>query len=98
MTPYAHDYLLRYKQASKALPDTCDDNTQHIAPRVIELASSIKEWHDARPIPERWQAIQLGRLAARFGASREIAAAALHYAGWIEVKHGNCSLWAAPIK
>lgn len=65
----------------------------HISSRVIDLAEQIKAWHDTRPIPNRWYPVQLGRLAAQLGASRELTASALHYAGWVEKRIGASSFW-----
>lgn len=64
--------------------------------RVIELAEKINAWHDKRPVPERWQPVILGRIAALFGVTRELAAAGLQYAGWQEKRIGTTSLWQAP--
>ncbi|MEI8363799.1 MAG: hypothetical protein WCG35_11365, partial [Betaproteobacteria bacterium] len=35
--------------------------------RVIKLAEQINTWHDKRPVPERWNPVMLGRIAALFG-------------------------------
>jgi hypothetical protein len=70
--------------------------TQHqsqASTRVIELADQIKAWHETRPIPDRWYPVQLGRAAAQFGVSRELAATALQYANWKEKRTGATSLW-----
>jgi hypothetical protein len=40
----------------------------------------------------------LGRIAALFGVSRELAAAALQYAGWKETRKSTASLWLPPTK
>lgn len=64
--------------------------------RVIELAEKINKWHDKRPVPERWQPVILGRIAALFGVTREQAAAGMQYAGWQEKRTGTSSLWQAP--
>lgn len=67
--------------------------TIDISPSVIELAERLMKWHEKRPAPERWQPIQLGRMAAMFGTSRELMAAALQYAGFKESKTSATSLW-----
>jgi hypothetical protein len=64
--------------------------------RVINLAHKINEWHESRQVPERWQPVMLGRIAALFGVSRELAAAALQYAGWKEKRIGASSYWLPP--
>jgi len=66
---------------------------QLVSPRIVELAGNIKMWHDTRPCPERWQEISLGRIAAHFNVSREVAAAALQYAGWVEKRVSASSVW-----
>lgn len=71
-------------------------NPSHPTQRVIELAGRIATWHETRPVPDRWQPVLLGRVAARFGTCRELAAAALAYAGWTENRIGVGSWWTAP--
>lgn len=87
---YVHDFLekLRNTKPTEAL-----EQQSHISNRVIELANQIKAWHDTRPVPERWHPVQLGRLAAQFNVSRELAAASLGHAGWIETRSGTHSFW-----
>lgn len=89
------DFLSRYHSAAS---NDKSSYYQSIEPtqRVIDLATRINQWHDTRPVPERWQPVQLGRLAAQFGVTRETAAAALEYAGWKETKSGATSLWTPP--
>ncbi len=74
-------------------------STKHVEPtqRVMDLANLITQWHATRAVPERWQSVQLGRIAAQFGATRETTAAALIYAGWKEVRQGATSVWNAPV-
>lgn len=87
---YVHDFLeqLRNTKPSEAL-----EQQSHVSNRVIELTDQIKAWHDTRPIPDRWHAVQLGRLAAQLNASRELTATALGYAGWVEKQIGTHKLW-----
>ena len=65
--------------------------------RVTTLANQINTWHETRSVPERWQPVMLGRIAALFGISRELAATGLHYAGWKENRIGAASLWQPTI-
>lgn len=90
---------------SGLLEDRSDFNSPQIeqshlkvSERVVNLAHQLTAWHDARPVPERWNPVQLGRLAATLGVSNELIAAALQYAGWTERKQSTYSLWAAPVK
>lgn len=74
---------------------------QHAPPvvptqRVIELAAQINAWHKTLPVPECWQPLQLGRIAATFGVTREMAASALKYGRWKEQRQGATSLWHLP--
>ncbi|PPC93909.1 MAG: hypothetical protein CTY33_05900 [Methylotenera sp.] len=86
---YVHDFLetLRNSKSTEV------NEQSHVSIRVIELADQINAWHDTRPIPERWQPIKLGRLAAQLDASRELTAAALEQAGFYEKRIGTNSLW-----
>jgi hypothetical protein len=87
---YVHDFLERLRSPSSNEEPPL---TPHVSNHVIELAEKINAWHDARPVPERWQPVQLGRLAALFNVSRELTAVALGYAGWVEKKRSAQSLW-----
>lgn len=87
---YVHDFLEKLKNSK---PTETLEQQSHVSTRVIELADQIKAWHDTRPIPERWQPIQLGRFAAQLNASRELTATALRYAGWVEKQTGTHKLW-----
>lgn len=61
--------------------------------KIVHLSEQINSWHKTLPLPIRWQPLQLGRIAARFNVSRELAATALQYGGWIEKRIGNISYW-----
>lgn len=87
---YVHDFLEKLRNTKHFQEQ---EQQSHVSNRVIELADQIKAWHDTRPIPERWQPVQLGRLAAQFNASRELTAAVLGYAGWVEKQIGTHKLW-----
>lgn len=87
------NYVENFLKILKQSPSQEMQHQSHISSRVIELADQIKAWHDTRPVPDRWHPVQLGRLAAQFSVSREVAAAALGYAGFIEKKSGTHSLW-----
>ena len=93
-------YMSKFKQKlhTASLPKQIEQSHQQVSEKVINLAHQLAVWHDARPVPERWNPVQLGRLAATFGASNEVMAATLQYAGWTERKQSTYSLWAAPIK
>ncbi|MDP3087085.1 MAG: hypothetical protein Q8M99_02665 [Methylotenera sp.] len=65
--------------------------------RLTSLANQINAWHDKRTVPERWNPVMLGRIAALFGVTRELAAMAMLSTGWKERKTGTTSLWLAPI-
>lgn len=65
-----------------------------VSERVVLLAENITRWHAERKAPERWQPVQLGRLAAMLCESREITAATLIYIGWKEKKVAKASLWS----
>jgi hypothetical protein len=93
-------YISKFQQNlhSAALPKQIEQSHPQVSEKVINLAHQLAAWHDARLVPERWQPVQLGRLAATFGVSNEVMAAALQYAGWAETKKSTYSLWAAPIK
>jgi predicted ATPase len=70
------------------------NNTQSaISSKVIQTAELINRWHKTLTLPERWYPLQLGRVAAQFGVSRELAASALVYGGWIEYRSGSTSFW-----
>jgi hypothetical protein len=86
-------YVQKFKESLKTYASQDAQHQSHVSPRVIELAQQIKAWHDTRPVPDRWYPVQLGRLAAQLGASRELAAAALQYAGWVERRIGAGSFW-----
>lgn len=68
-----------------------------LSPRVVKLAEQINAWHDKRTVPERWNPVMLGRIAALFGVTRELAAAGMQYAGWKENRTGNASMWQPSI-
>ena len=87
---YVHDFLEKLKNH---IPIVEQEQQSHVSTRVIELADQIKAWHDTRPIPDRWQPVQLGRLAAQLNASRELTAAALGYTGWVEKRVGAHKVW-----
>jgi hypothetical protein len=61
--------------------------------KIVHLSKLINTWHKTLPLPNRWQPLQLGRIATRFNVSRELAATALQYGGWIERRIGNISYW-----
>lgn len=65
----------------------------NVSAKVIRLAEQIQAWHKTIPLPDRWDPLQLGRIAARFNASRELAASALQYGGWVEKRIGTTSYW-----
>ena len=87
---YVHDFLEKLKNHT---PTVEQKQQSLVSNRVIELADQIKAWHDTRPIPDRWQPVQLGRIAAQLNASRELTATALMYVGWIEKRVGAQKLW-----
>lgn len=75
--------------------------TQHVPPvvptqRVIDLAAQINTWHRSLPVPDCWHPLPLGRTAAMFGVTREMAASALRHGGWKEQRAGATSLWHLP--
>jgi hypothetical protein len=86
-----------YSERLRALLVTQQSHTKAPSKRVINLAQQINEWHEKRQVPERWQPVMLGRIAALFGVSRELAATALQYAGWKETRKSNTSLWQPTI-
>lgn len=89
-----HSYSNKLKSCMERFKDA---NVQVApAPRILQLAHGIEKWHATRNIPERWQPVVLGRVAALFGVSREVAAAALTVAGWLETRSSGRSLWQAP--
>lgn len=71
---------------------------QHQVPtkRVIDLSEKIIKWHTTLPVPDCWQPVALGRIAALFGVSREIAANALQHGNWKETRQAAHSLWLPP--
>lgn len=92
------NYVQNFKNKVRAEELKCsitkhDKEQSHVSSRVVELAQQIKAWHDTRPVPDRWHPVQLGRLAAQLGASRELTASALQYAGWVETRIGAGSFW-----
>ena len=87
---YVHDFLEKLKNHTPTLEQ---EQQSLVSNRVIELADQIKAWHDTRPIPDRWHAVQLGRIAAQLNASRDLTATALKYSGWVENRIANQSLW-----
>jgi hypothetical protein len=93
-------YLSKFKQKLDAasLPKQIEQSYPQVSEKVVNLAHQLDVWHDARPVPERWNPVQLGRLAATLGVSNELIAAALQYAGWTERKQSTYSLWVAPIR
>jgi len=93
-------YMSKFKQKlhTTSLPKQIEQSHPYVSEKVINLANEITAWHDARPVPERWNSVQMGRLAATLGASNELIAAALQYAGWTERKQSTFSLWTAPTK
>lgn len=72
---------------------TPSNDAPAVSEKVILLADRFVMWHRLQPLPERWEPQQLGRIAAVFGVSRELMAAALHYAGWVEHRTGTTSYW-----
>ena len=86
---YVRDFLEKMKKHTPIQ----NEQQSYVSSRVIELADQINAWHETRPIPERWNPVQLGRLAAQFDTSREALANALHYGGWIETRKGSFSYW-----
>jgi hypothetical protein len=80
-------FIEHYKEANIQVAPTT---------RILQLALDIEKWHAGRNVPERWQPVVLGRVAALFGVSREVAAAALTVAGWLETRSAGRSLWQAP--
>lgn len=91
---FLQDFKNRLSTAQAVTPQQKPTVEQaKISPRVIELASQINSWHKTLPLPDRWYPLQLGRIAAQFGASRELTAAALVYGGWKEFRSGATSLW-----
>ena len=83
--------LTSHRDIAKSAPDPLRPSE-----RVLNLARQLAAWHDTRPVPDRWHPLLLGRVAARFGASRELAAAALIHAGWNENRISAGSWWTAP--
>jgi hypothetical protein len=82
-----------YSERLRALLVTQQSQLKAPSKHVINLAQQINEWHENRQVPERWQPVMLGRIAALFGVSRELAAAALQYAEWKETRKSTTSLW-----
>lgn len=72
---------------------TPSNDASAVSEKVIQLADRFVMWHRLQPLPERWEPQQLGRIAAVFGVSRELMAAALKHAGWVEHKTGATSYW-----
>ena len=93
-------YLSKFKQKldTASLPKSIEQSEMQVSEKVVNLANQLTKWHDARPVPERWNPVQLGRLAATLGTTNELIAAALQYAGWTEKKQSTFSLWVAPTK
>lgn len=87
-----------YSERLKTMLVTQQSHIKAPSSRVINLAHQIDEWHENRQVPERWQPVMLGRIAALFGVTRELAAAALQYAGWKETRKSTTSLWLPPTK
>lgn len=90
-----HQNLRNYMEQLKSV--THNTSQSATSQRVATLTARIQVWHETRPIPERWQPVALGRVAALFGTTRELAAVALQNAGWKEQRKGGRSLWTAPI-
>lgn len=86
-------YVQKFKEQLENYKQPDARHQSHVSTRVIDLAEQIKSWHNTRPIPNRWYPVQLGRLAAQLGASRELTASALQYAGWVEKRIGASSFW-----
>ena len=87
-------YILNYfKRLDIQQSPNSQQSIEGISPHIIELAERVIRWHEKLPIPDRWQPVQLGRIAATFNTSREAMAVALHYAGFQETKTSNMSLW-----
>ncbi|MDI1309400.1 MAG: hypothetical protein PSV17_08190 [Methylotenera sp.] len=91
--------LVNYLQTlnTEAMQDLKTTQAPIVSEKVVALAEIITKYHANRSIPERWHPIQLGRLAAMLGVSRELAAAALVHAGWLEHKNGVTSRWLPKI-
>ena len=83
------NYVQNFLESLKNPKPQDTQNPSHISTRVIELSEQIKTWHETRPVPERWQPVQLGRLAAQLNASRDLTATALGLAGWIGKRSGT---------
>lgn len=92
---YLEETIKKYR--SGALPNKTQPKLQ-VSEKVLSLVQQLTEWHNKRPVPDRWHPVILGRLAATFGVTNEVMAATLHYAGWKETKKSTYSLWVAPIK
>lgn len=88
---YIKEFIQKIETQKAPAPNREIDDV--ISIKIIELAERVSKWHEKIPIPERWQPIQLGRIAARFSTSRELMAATLQYAGFQETKTSNMSLW-----
>ena len=86
-------YVQKFKESLQNYTPQDTPHQPYTTNRVIGLSEQLKTWHDTRPIPERWYPVQLGRLAAQFGTSRELTASALGYAGWVEKRSGTISFW-----
>jgi len=95
--PDLQEFIATLTAVPTAQPQECTAPAE-ISTRAVALSEQINHWHDARPVPDRWKPALLGRIAARFGATRELAAVALQHAGWRELrkaKHG-ASYWLPP--
>lgn len=93
------DWLESIRTQARAQAEAVKQNSdsKYPSPSVVTLAENLKAWHDNRPIPDRWAPVALGRLAAYFGATRELMAAACRHAGWLEKRESGRSLWT-PIR
>lgn len=84
---------VRYIATLRKKLDSQPQNHDPTSAKVRRLADTITAWHSHRSVPERWNPVQLGRLAAMFGVTREVAATALTLAGWREIRTNRCSYW-----
>lgn len=91
-----HDFRKRLSEAERDSAHktlSLSNDAATVSKRIIELADRFVSWHQSQPLPERWEPLQLGRLSALLGVSREMMAAALTHAGWVERKMGTTSYW-----
>ncbi|SDK50858.1 hypothetical protein SAMN05192566_1449 [Methylophilus rhizosphaerae] len=90
-----HDFKKRLENTETDVRKTItpSNDAPVVSEKVIQLADRFVMWHRLQPLPERWEPQQLGRIAATFGVPRELMAAALKHAGWVEHKTGATSYW-----